>query len=308
MEPINTPKDSHMDSPTVPGRTAEQQSYQNLHYGDQQPNPVTGSISRHDENLPEVYMDDSPRSMPVDLKYGSMDSTGNPPKYPVVMEDTMKSSVAEVDGSPKSTPDQASKEVHSGGAALPNSGPGRRTIFGLTRRLFFILLAIGLIIIAAAVGGGVGGGLAAASSKDSKDQAVDDSDSSAGSSTTSSIASSTTTTSSSPEETGTRFLNNETAPEDNRFSFQSFSQNEYGGQASNILDQTGGTDFDFLVRSYVWLPESSGCCVSFCLNDTTEGLVGWWCDERYQKKTSETYTRSYIWCGLERSKKNARCS
>lgn len=188
MEPINTPQDSHMDSPTVPGRTAEQQSYQNLHYGGQQPNPGAGSISRHDENLPEVYMDDSPRSMPVDLKYGSMDSAGNPPKYPVVMEDTMKSSVTEADGSPKSTPNQASKEVHSGGAALPDSGPGRRTILGLSRRFFFILLAIGLVIIAAAVGGGVGGSLAAASSKDSKDQAVDDSDSSAGGSTTSSIS------------------------------------------------------------------------------------------------------------------------
>ena len=124
---------------------------------------------------------------------------------------------------------------------------------------------------------------------------------------TSSSATSTST-SAAPEETGIRFLNNETVPDGNKFSFQVFSQNEYGGQASDISNETGGTDYDFLVRSYVWLPESSGCCVSFCLNETVDGRVGWWCDERYQEKTSETYSRSYIWCGLERIKSNAKCS
>lgn len=79
----------------------------------------------------------------------------------------------------------ASENATSGSSASPPSKPERR-ICGLTPRVFYVLLAVGvLIIIGAGVGGGVGGVLASHSSSNPK------SSSSSGSAT--SFASSTST-------------------------------------------------------------------------------------------------------------------
>ena len=57
----------------------------------------------------------------------------------------------------------------------------------------------------------------------------------------------------------------------------------------------------------MWLPDDTGCCISFCLNETMEGMVGWRCGSRYQEEASEDFGRIYVWCGERQVKESARC-
>ncbi|PNY26148.1 Uncharacterized protein TCAP_03906 [Tolypocladium capitatum] len=170
----------------------------------------------------------------------------------------------------------------------PPPPPPQNKILGMKRNVFFILLAVLLIIIAAAVGAGVGSAVASKKSK---------SDSAA--------PATSTTTSSAPEPT---FLNNRTGPATNSFAFQGFSQNEYLGHATAIVHDEGGTDFNFRIHSYVWMPNLTSCCLSFCNNATAAGETGWWCNERFQKNSTSTFTRIFVWCGEPHNDAHAKCS
>lgn len=122
------------------------------------------------------------------------------------------------------------------------------------------------------------------------------------------VSGSTTTTNSpapSPTESIT-FLNNQTTPSTS-FSFQGFAAANYQGNVTSIIHSEGGTNFDFQLNSYVWLPNTTSCCLSFCLNATNAGKTGWWCDERYQPKASGPFGRIFVWCGQARTEANAVC-
>lgn len=122
---------------------------------------------------------------------------------------------------------------------------------------------------------------------------------------TTSQATSSSTTSTAPEPT---FLNNQTGLATNGFAFQGFSQNDYLGDATTIIRDEGGTNFDFDIHSYVWLPNVTVCCLSFCTNATAAGRTGWWCNKRYQKSSTDVFSRIFVWCGGPRDAAHAKCS
>ncbi|CAH0044554.1 unnamed protein product [Clonostachys solani] len=177
----------------------------------------------------------------------------------------------------------------------PKKVGGSGSILGLKRNTFIIIVVALIVIVAAAVGGGVGGSRAAAASQSSNSiESSEDTSTTVTSSTTS--QSSTTPTSSIPIPTET-FLNNAT-DSGNKFAFQSFSESNYNGNHTGLLRDTGKSDIGFNVRSFVWKPVKTNCCVTLCLNDTLR--VGWTCDELYKTKVTETFLSIYVWCGEER--------
>lgn len=90
------------------------------------------------------------------------------------------------------------------------------------------------------------------------------------------------------------------------FQFQAFLDPKYLGNASAIITEEGFTDLGMQAHSYVWLPNNTGCCVTFCQNLTYAG--GWWCQQRYQQNASGWFERIYIGCGDDASQANSRCS
>jgi hypothetical protein len=126
---------------------------------------------RTDENLPEVYVDDTPQAVSKEQQHAASasDETQSP-----------KFAVAYGDDSPRSTvppeydsighalpPDRPAATFPPGdaGSTADSQPPNDRKICGIGRRTFFIILAVALIIIAAAVGGGVGGAVASSAAK-----------------------------------------------------------------------------------------------------------------------------------------------
>lgn len=104
-----------------------------------------------------------------------------------------------------------------------------------------------------------------------------------------------------------QFLNNGTVlPE--TLAFQGFSDTDYLGNATEILTEERGFNFDFGIASYVWAPQGTGCCLTYCMNATDTGMVGWGCQARKQPASSDEFRRIFIWCGKEQSQENAVCS
>ncbi|KAK0640630.1 hypothetical protein B0T16DRAFT_379020, partial [Cercophora newfieldiana] len=99
------------------------------------------------------------------------------------------------------------------------------------------------------------------------------------------------------------FLNNGTAPPG--LAFQAFSQPAYLGTATAVIQEEGFFDIGQR-RSYVWLPDDTGCCVTFCKDKTT--ATGWWCKARYRTNATGVFSRVYIWCGGIDGVKNGTCS
>jgi hypothetical protein len=121
---------------------------------------------------------------------------------------------------------------------------------------------------------------------------------------TSTSSGSTTTSSSEPSPTPT-FLNNQTGPVG--FGFQGFSGKNFSGNVTPIYRDEGFVDFGFDVWSYVWLPNTTSCCITFC--EDQHNATGWRCQIRKQKEASDPFPRIYIWCdpGLV-GKANNTCS
>jgi len=51
--------------------------------------------------------------------------------------------------------------------------------------------------------------------------------------------------------------------------FQGFSSPSYLGSATPIIQNKGFHDLNISAQSYVWLPDSTECCLTFCTNKTT---------------------------------------
>ncbi|PVH81883.1 hypothetical protein DL98DRAFT_530641 [Cadophora sp. DSE1049] len=271
-----------------------------------------------DENLPEVVIDTSPQALSnLEAEYKRNHLEEHEPKYPAIDDTTSKMVVPtelEIQGQyPQTTisPDgsipweSTTAAKKAPGAEEPPAKEGK--ICGLTRKVFFIVLVVLFVIIAAGVGGGVGG--AAASSRSNNPAPAttssEPSSSTPAASITSQSSTSTSSRTASASATAT-FLNNQTAPA-NSLAFQGFSETDYQGNATAIIRDEGGTNFTFNIDSYVWLPNTTACCLSFCMNATKEGLIGWRCDARYQKQSSGSFGRIFVWCGLEHTNENAKC-
>ncbi|KAL7945628.1 hypothetical protein V8C42DRAFT_323699 [Trichoderma barbatum] len=270
--------------------------------------PTFGMFPAHDEGLPEVVPDTAPQALSrLEAEYKRKYLDGDAPQPVVSKEmDTNKIAVMGEDGRYVVAPDGMGADVE--GAQTGNKAENR--IFGLRRKTFLILVVVLVVVLAAAIGGGVGGGLAAKksngeSSPDGASTTSGSSTSTAASTTTSSTKTTTTssTTTTSPTPT---FLNNQTTS-GNTFAFQAFSSDTFLGKATAIIDDEGGTDLGFEAHSYVWLPSITDCCITFCTNATSKGMVGWLCSQRKQPKSSDPFKRVYVWCHQKHEKANAIC-
>jgi len=112
-----------------------------------------------------------------------------------------------------------------------------------------------------------------------------------------------TPTAAAPAPTQT-FLNNQTIS-NHGFAFQGFSDTNYQGKATKIIQDNGFLNLPFDCSSYVWLPGDTDCCITFCNSPTEAG--GWWCDQRYRAQASGSFPRIWIGCGKDAHKEHA-CS
>ena len=277
-----------------------------------------------DENLPEVVQ---PRPFEAERDASPQVASADNPwppserdKYPVLYDPTPKLQVVDDDPAPKLQENGVIPQVQE---TLPAGAPPERTICGLRRRNFFLLVAIiSIILLGAIIGGAVGGSLSNKSSSQSAPQLGSDSagsqesppptTSGSFSSTSSSPPPGTTATTSSPSTsqpspTSTRLptLNNGTAP-NKGLAFQGFSSPSYLGSATPIIQEEGFHDLNISARSYVWFPDGTECCLTFCANRTT--ATGWWCNPRYRPDPEGSFARVYIWCGGNDGVKNRTCS
>ncbi|PTB69641.1 hypothetical protein BBK36DRAFT_1134281 [Trichoderma citrinoviride] len=282
--------------------------------------PTMGMYPAHDEGLPEVVMpDETPQALSrLEAEYKRKYLEGDAAPQTVIPKDVDTTKIAVAGGSPmyEVAPSDGTREDVEGAGTTTGMGAEKR-IFGLRKRTFWILGGILLaLVVAAAVGGGVGGGLASrkdkggaspvdeASTTSSAPTSTSPSPSSTTSSTsTSSTSSSTTTSSSSPTPT---FLNNQTTS-GNTFAFQAFASDKFLGNATAVIDDEGATDLGFEAHSYVWLPALTDCCITFCTNATSRGMVGWLCSQRKQPESSDPFKRVYVWCHQKHEKPNAIC-
>ncbi|TFB04371.1 hypothetical protein CCMA1212_003849 [Trichoderma ghanense] len=286
--------------------------------------PTMGMYPAHDEGLPEVVMpDESPQALSrLEAEYKRKYLDGDAAPQTVIPKDMDTAKIAVAGGSPYevTTPDGTRVDVEGAGTTTTTTGKGaERRILGLRKRTFWIVVGILLaLVVAAAVGGGVGGGLASKKEKGGASPVEEASSTSSGAPTsTSPLPSSTTgsststspstttstTTSSSPTPT---FLNNQTTS-GNTFAFQAFAADKFLGNATAVIDDEGGTDLGFEAHSYVWLPSLTDCCITFCTNATSKGMVGWLCSQRKQPESSDPFKRVYVWCHQKHDKPNAIC-
>jgi hypothetical protein len=118
----------------------------------------------HDDNLPEVRVDNSPQALSnLEAEYKWRHFEEREPKYPVVYDDALKTAIP----APTSLHyESAAATEHTPGATEPLTPTQEKRLFGLKRRIFFLILATLIIfIIAAGVGGGVGGSVSHSKSK-----------------------------------------------------------------------------------------------------------------------------------------------
>jgi hypothetical protein len=249
-----------------------------------------------DENLPEVvtsrplHVDSSPQLATAE-KADYDWQTADRDKYPVIFDSTPKfpddgsnpkipddtpiATWSSADGNTITTqttlvPWDSLKAGSSPGTPPPKEDENPHRICGLRRRAFFITLTLAtLIILAASIAGGIAGSRAH----------------------------------SSPQPSPPLFLNNGTAPRG--LAFQAFSEPHYGGNATKVMQEEGFFDIGER-RSYVWLPDDTRCCLTFCKDKETS--VGWWCATRYRANASDVFSRVYIWCGGNDGVKNETCS
>ncbi|KAH6647416.1 hypothetical protein BKA67DRAFT_539283 [Truncatella angustata] len=170
--------------------------------------------------------------------------------------------------------------------SMPKEPPSEKIVSETSKHLFrgctpWRLLVLAVIVILAAVGGGVGGGIAASiqhSTSTAKYVAKFPSSAAPAltSSSPSTLATVLSTTSSSPavSQTPTN-LKNQTR----EFSFQAYERPNYEGGATNIYRTIGSQTLDFNCTSYIWQPNETTCCVTFCANHK---WGGWWCQPRQQ--------------------------
>ena len=92
------------------------------------------------------------------------------------------------------------------------------------------------------------------------------------------------------------FLNNETVPS-RGIAFQAFTDHNYMGPATEIYNGEGFYDLGINATSYVWIPNDSDCCVTFC--QSKKNTTQWWCRERFQQESSGPFPRLGVLCGTD---------
>lgn len=252
--------------------------------------------SRHDEDLPEVVptrnVEADPKSPPQVVAgrlvadqhwqdankekfHVSYDTT---PKFPDDHDylPTWKTSEPELSTASTQNGHPPWESLPAGDDAAADAeepAKGRR-ICGVRRRTFIISLIVAILVIAAAVGGGVGATMARKASAAPPMPPL--------------------------------FLNNATAPPPG-VAFQAFSDAFYMGEATRVIQDEGFHDLNLTGSSYVWLPDTTACCLTFCTGKAK--AVGYWCNPRRRTNASETFDRVYIWCGGNRNNQlNTTCS
>ncbi|KAB5518877.1 hypothetical protein GE09DRAFT_506088 [Coniochaeta sp. 2T2.1] len=268
-----------------------------------------------DEGLPEVVTDPSPQALTSLEEQQRSHQQDQHDKYHVVYDDAPKLpgevnydqvhpeflARSPVGSVPWET--LAAGEGSAGGQENNSEkAVDEPSICGVRRKVFFLLLIAALVVVGAAIGGGVGGGVAAARSREGSGSAASSSTSTSSTASTppSTETSSTTTTSSSTSTTSTTpspspeptFLNNQTGPLG--FGFQGFSGINYTGNVTDIYRDEGFFDFGWDVSSYVWLPNGTSCCVTFC--EDHHNATGYRCQARKREESSGGFPRIYIWC------------
>ncbi|KAK3693051.1 hypothetical protein B0T22DRAFT_475900 [Podospora appendiculata] len=201
-------------------------------------------------------------------------------------------------GKPPSDPDQDRNDSES---------EKKKRIGGFSPRALIIIVVVIAAIIAISVGVGVG-----KSSSSSSSTGGGGSGTKTTTKYTPTIATRTTTTSTARTPTPTPvFLNNQTSPS-STIAFQAFSEAEYLGKATGVMQKTGFYDLGLDCKSFVWLPKGTACCVTLCANRTT--AVGAVCDERFEKRVTVTgaaarsFPRVHLWCGDGDPRANVTCS
>lgn len=249
-----------------------------------------------DEGLPEVVTDTSPQALSTVEAQSRHHQVDERDKYTVFYDDapkffntspghleppqaTDRSPDGSVPWEPLAAGDGSlgSREINSQKAVA------EPRICGFRRKPFFLVLAVALIVVAAAVGGGVGGGIAAARARGE---------------TTSDMPGS--------PDSSPSFLNNETGPIG--FAFQGFSGVNYTGKATKLFREEGFFDLGIDCLSYVWLPNTTDCCVTFCADQ--HNAAGYICQARKREQASGPFPRIYIWCdqNVAVTKANNTCS
>ncbi|KAL1839366.1 hypothetical protein VTJ49DRAFT_1601 [Mycothermus thermophilus] len=196
-----------------------------------------------------------------------------------------------------------------------------KRVCGLPKRRFIIIaVIIGLVIVAAAIGGGVGGSLAARRSSEEATETPAETTVPAGESTTDSpsitrpptptTTTESSTTSSAPQ-TSITFLHNQTNPAVfERVAFQGYEFANFTGRHTDILTKEDFHDLPFAAISYVWVPNDTGCCITFCASRTDS--AGYRCDPIMKNSTDsgKGFPRIHIWCGgwTQAEEMKAKCS
>lgn len=284
-----------------------------------------------DEHLPEVVPGQSPEVLNHHEAYYYQNQLNEQsPKYLAIYDDAPKYAAPDLTPAEHLSPvntmtdpysvmsptDTIPWEPHSAVDDL-NAGPRshidekaeERTICGLRRRIFFLLVGLALLVI----GGSVGGGLGAAYGRNNPtslqtavDPAATAGPTNGGSGGSGIYPNSTTPTGTKAPPPRPSFLNNQTKPEPG-YAFQAFSDYHYNGNATRVYQRPDESwiDLPFPALSYVWFPNNTDCCVTFCVNLTFAG--GFWCQDRRQPESSGPFPRIWIGCGEEAPRKHA-CS
>ncbi|SPO06413.1 uncharacterized protein DNG_09102 [Cephalotrichum gorgonifer] len=291
---------------------------------------MTTLVPPDDENLPEVVPDSSPQALSGRDAFLAQDLLSEPyPKYvaessPRPEERDLKFPAGDGDENKVKDADRTLQSPTSAAVVSPIVSPSvgdtqgeaeeaganegdppskKDEIFGIKRKTFWFLLVVVVIVVLAAIGGGVGGGIAASRSRADAQAADEASPSTTITKTTPSTTTSSPTGTSTPEP---NFLNNGTIP-DRGIAFQAFSGTNYMGEASGIYNEEGFFDLGFNATSYVWIPNTSDCCVTFCQSE--KNTSQFWCKERYRAESSGSFPRLGILCGtdIDRDADEHRC-
>ncbi|KAH8666793.1 hypothetical protein BX600DRAFT_511692 [Xylariales sp. PMI_506] len=230
----------------------------------------------HPSDLPEVvvpnypishaYIRPHPEPGEATPKYLAYDQTG---LEPIPIADIVSPT------SPAPPPPEPDK--------IEESEPSEKsppTVCGFPQRSFWISVLLAFVVVAGAVGGGVGGGIAASTRAQHTTATT--------TSSTSPTPTSSTTSASTSDTTQVPLSDQVQV-----FSFQAYADKNYGGTASDIFQSIGAFSMGFNASSYIWQPNGSGCCVTFC---QVKSWVGWWCDPQQQLSVYGRFDNVVIGC------------
>jgi hypothetical protein len=90
------------------------------------------------------------------------------------------------------------------------------------------------------------------------------------------------------------------------FAFQAWEKPDFKGRSTEVYQEEGFYDINFTATSYIWLPNTTNCCVTFCKNTTKD--LGYYCDARRRNEASSGFPRFSLWCGRKDTSMQKRCA